>query len=192
MKPKYPVVLASASPRRAELLRSLFDEFEVLPADIEEHENIRDAKELAVALAREKAFAVAAMRPIHLVIGADTVVAIEDEFLSKPVNEDDATRMLLRLSGKSHRVCTGVCVVAPGGDRVEFVEETHVEFREITPNEIEEYVASGEPMDKAGAYAIQGGAAPFISRVQGDYNNVVGLPVEALRTRLLKHGWAEE
>lgn len=192
MKPKYPVVLASASPRRVKLLKKLFDDFEVLPADIVEHEEIRDPKELAVALASEKAYAVAELRPNSLVIGADTVVAIGDELLAKPLNVDDAIRMLSRLSGRSHRVCTGVCVVAPGRNSVEFVEETHVTFREIALDEIEQYVASGEPMDKAGAYAIQGGAANFVVGVDGDYDNVVGLPVEALRTRLLEHGWAEE
>lgn len=191
MKPKYPVVLASASPRRVELLKKLFDDFEVLPADIVEHEEIRDPKELAVALASEKAYAVADMRPNSLVIGADTVVVIGDELLGKPLNVSDAIRMLSRLSGMTHRVCTGVCVVAPNGDRVEFVEETHVTFREIAGDEIEQYVATGEPMDKAGAYAIQGGAAKFVAGVDGDYDNVVGLPIGALRASLLKHGWAE-
>jgi septum formation protein len=191
MKPKYPVVLASSSPRRVELLKKLFDDFEVLPADIEEHEQIRDPKRLAVALACEKAHAVAEMRPNSLVIGADTVVAIGDELLGKPLNVSDAIRMLSCLSGMTHRVCTGVCVVAPGGDRVDFVEETHVTFREIAGDEIEQYVATGEPMDKAGAYAIQGGAAKFVASVEGDYDNVVGLPIGALRANLLKHGWAE-
>lgn len=192
MKSKYPVVLASASPRRIELLKRLFEEFEVLPADIEEHERIHSPIDLSVALAWEKAAAIAAERPNSLVIAADTVVAVNDEFLSKPKNEEDARRMLSKLSAKTHRVVTGVCLLPPAGAQAVLADETRVTFREISEKEIEDYIATGEPMDKAGAYAIQGGAAKFVVKVEGDYDNVVGLPVEALRASLVSHGWAEE
>jgi septum formation protein len=179
------LVLASASPRRQELLRNAGIPFEVQPAHIPEDTRPGEqAKQCAERLAREKALAVAKQRPQDIVLGADTVVAIDDQILGKPVDRSDAIRMLRMLSGREHQVITGVCVVANGQPRTTS-ETTKVTMAEITEQEIIDYVASGEPMDKAGAYAIQGIASRWIPCIEGDYSNVVGLPV-ALVWRLLR------
>lgn len=188
MVPKYPVVLASASPRRVELLRELITDFEVLPADLDEDSlTVKDPWETARTLALAKAKAVALLRPDALVIGSDTVVALpsfESTIqLAKPTDEEDAKKMLAALSGKSHWVITGVALVWPEGEVVE-ADETEVTFRDLTAQEISEYVDSGEPMDKAGAYAIQGGAASFVVTTTGSLSNVIGLPVDLLRKLL--------
>jgi septum formation protein len=193
MKPKYPVVLASASPRRVELLRRLFEEFEVLPADIDEAiDEFADESpmDVAAAIAKRKVLAIRPLRENSLIIGADTIVVIDGEIHGKPRDEEDAKAMLRRLSNRAHEVIT--CIfVSYGGEEESVKEVTRVTFREMTAQEIDEYVASGEPMDKAGAYAIQGGAAKFVVDVDGDYDNVVGLPLESLRASLIRHGWAE-
>ena len=171
------LVLASASPRRQELLRNAGIAFEVQPAHIAEDSLPGEgAKECAERLAREKALAVARQRPHDSVLGADTVVVVDGEVLGKPSDAADAARMLRLLSGREHRVITGVCLVA-GGQWSVASETTSVTMSEITEKEIAGYVASGEPMDKAGAYAIQGVASRWIPRIEGDYSNVVGLPV---------------
>jgi septum formation protein len=179
------LVLASASPRRQELLRNAGIAFEVQPADIPEDplpgEN---AKSCAERLSREKALAVARLRPGDAVLGADTVVVIDDQILGKPVDGSDAARMLRMLSGRTHRVTTGVCLLA-GGECSVASETTAVTMSEISADEISGYVATGEPMDKAGAYAIQGIASRWIPRIEGDYSNVVGLPL-ALVYRVLR------
>jgi len=179
------LVLASASPRRQELLRNARIAFEVQPADIPEvplpGEN---AKGCAERLAREKALAVARLRPGDVVLGADTVVVIDDQILGKPTDASDAARMLRMLSGRAHQVITGVCLVA-GGECSVASETTSVTMSEISAEAISGYVATGEPMDKAGAYAIQGIASRWIPRIEGDYSNVVGLPV-ALVYRILE------
>ncbi len=171
------LVLASASPRRQELLHNAGIAFDVQPADISEvplpGEN---AKSCAERLAREKAMAVARLRPGDAVLGADTVVVIDDQILGKPADASDAARMLRMLSGRTHQVITGVCVVLNGHCSVAS-ETTSVTMSEISVDEINGYVASTEPMDKAGAYAIQGWASRWIPRIEGDYSNVVGLPV---------------
>ena len=178
------LVLASASPRRQELLRNAGISFEVHPADIAEDPLPREpAKECAERLAREKALAVARQRPHDCVLGADTVVVVDGELLGKPSDAADAARMLRRLSGRVHQVITGVCLVA-GGQCSVASETTSVTMSEISEKEIADYVDSGEPMDKAGAYAIQGIASRWIPRIEGDYSNVVGLPV-ALVWRML-------
>src|SRR5882757_5568439 len=178
------LVLASASPRRQELLRNAGIPFEVQPAHIPEDTRPGEqAKQCAERLAREKALAVAKQRPQDIVLGADTVVAIDGQILGKPVDRSDAIRMLRMLSGREHQVITGVCVVANGQPRTTS-EATKVTMSEITEQEITDYVAGGEPMDKAGAYAIQGIASRWIPCIEGDYSNVVGLPV-ALVWRLL-------
>ncbi len=174
-------VLASASPRRQELLRCAGIAFEVQPADIAEDPLPGEgAKDCAERLAREKALAVARRRPNlspnDVVLGADTVVVVDGLILGKPSDAADAARMLRMLSGRTHLVITGVCLVAGGVARVSS-ETTVVTVSEITDEEIADYVASGEPMDKAGAYAIQGMASRWIPRIEGDYGNVVGLPV---------------
>jgi len=179
------LVLASASPRRQELLRNAGIVFDVQPAHIPEGpvpgEQARDCAE---RLAREKAMAVAKHRPGDVVLGADTVVAMGGQILGKPVDSADAVRMLRMLSGREHQVITGVCVVANGQSSVAS-ETTAVTMSEISEKEIADYVATGEPMDKAGAYAIQGIASSWIPRIEGDYSNVVGLPV-ALVWRMVR------
>jgi septum formation protein len=179
------LVLASASPRRQELLRSAGIHFEVQPAHIPEDPLPGEgAKACAERLAREKALAVAGQRPQDCVLGADTVVVVDGQILGKPFDAADAACMLRRLSGREHQVITGVCLVASGQWSVAS-EITSVTMSEISAEEITDYVASGEPMDKAGAYAIQGIASRWIPRIEGDYSNVVGLPV-ALVWRMLR------
>lgn len=183
------LVLASASPRRQELLRNAGISFEVQPADIPEDPLPGEgAKDYAERLAMEKALAVARRRPRSdandVVLGADTVVVVDGQLLGKPTDAADAARMLRMISGREHRVITGVCLVVGGVPLVES-ETTLVTVNEITDQDIAEYVASAEPMDKAGAYAIQGLASRWIPRIEGDYSNVVGLPV-ALVFRMLR------
>src|SRR3982074_2112864 len=181
------LILASASPRRQELLRNAGIRFEVEPADIPEDPLPGEAaKVCAKRLAREKAIAVAHQRPHDVVLGADTVVVVDGQLLGKPSDAADAARMLRMLSGREHQVITGVCLVISGQPSVAS-ETTLVTVSEITDKEIADYGASGEPMDKAGAYAIQGTASRWIPRIEGDYSNVVGLPV-ALVYRMLRQG----
>jgi len=183
------LVLASASPRRQKLLRSAGITFEVQPADIPEDPLPGEAaKECAERLAREKALAVARQRPQDCVLGADTVVVVNGEILGKPCDAADAARMLRRLSGREHQVITGVCLAVSSQCSVAS-ETTSVTMSEISEKEISDYIASGEPMDKAGAYAIQGIASRWIPRIEGDYSNVVGLPV-ALVWRMLRQSRA--
>jgi septum formation protein len=179
------LVLASASPRRQELLRNAGIPFEVQPAHIPEDPLPGEgARECAERLAREKALAIACQRPADAVLGADTVVVIDGQILNKPLDAADAARMLRLLSGREHQVITGVCFVV-GGQWSVASETTSVRMAEISEQEIADYVASGEPMDKAGAYAIQGIASRWIPRIEGDYSNVVGLPV-ALVWRMVR------
>jgi len=173
-------ILASNSPRRRELLENVGFEFDVVPSTVPEEVLPGEAPETFVRrLAVAKASQVAACAPRgSVVLGADTAVVVNGEILGKPLDADDAARMLRRLSGRSHRVLTGVCVVeAP--DRIHGVEHasTEVWFRDVSEQEIRAYASSGEPMDKAGAYAIQGIASRFVTRIDGSYSNVVGLPL---------------
>ncbi len=182
------LILASASARRQELLRSAGFEFEVSPSKVTESVQPGEgAEDYARRVAREKALEVAASSSTDtLVLAADTVVDSNGQLLGKPVSPDDASRMLRQLSGHAHRVVTGVCLVhAP--NRIEALdhETTFVTFRKLDEDEISEYVRSGEPFGKAGAYAIQGLASKFVTRISGCYFNVVGLPV-ALIYDLLK------
>lgn len=190
------LILASASPRRRELLIQAGFQFEVQAAPIsEEVQADEDGIQYATRLAREKAEAVFALRqadPISpgqlLVLGADTVVVCEGELLGKPTDAADAQRMLRKLSGQTHQVITGVALIcgtrSPAKTEVA-AELTHVVMQTLSDAEISTYVATGEPMDKAGAYAIQGYAARWIPRIQGCYFNVVGLPL-ALVSSLLE------
>ena len=184
------LVLASGSPRRQELLRSAGISFEVQPADIPENALPGEAaKDCAERLARDKALAVASQRPHDFILGADTVVVVDGQILGKPTDAADAARMLRLLSGREHQVITGVCLVVSAQPSVAS-ETTLVTVSEITEKDIAGYVASGEPMDKAGAYAIQGLASRWIPRIEGDYSNVVGLPV-ALVLRMLRERASE-
>ena len=179
------LVLASASPRRQELLRNAGISFEVQPADIPEDPLPGEGPQAcAERLAREKALVVARRRPHDTVLGADTVVVVEGEILGKPADAADAARMLRKLAGRRHQVITGGCLVVSGQWSVAS-ETTSVTMAEIPEQEIADYVATAEPMDKAGAYAIQGLASRWIPRIEGDYSNVVGLPI-ALVWRMLK------
>lgn len=203
------LILASASPRRQELLRNAGIPFIVQPADIDEtpkpNESPRDCAE---RLAREKALAVFQSQPQNYVLGADTIVVIDNMILGKPRDADDAARMLRLLSGRTHAVITGVCLVSPSASYQPPVagktetklatgnsqlataasEITLVTMDEISDDEIRDYIATGEPMDKAGAYAIQGIASRWIPRIEGDYSNVVGLPVALVYAMLKKRG----
>src|SRR6202165_1435941 len=182
------LVLASASPRRKELLRSAGIRFEVQPAHIPEDPLPGEAaKDCAERLAREKALAVARQRPHDVVLGADTVVVVAGQLLGKPSDAADAARMLRMLSGRAHQVITGVCLVVSAQPSVAS-KTTLVTGSEITDKETADYVASGEPMDKAGAYAIQGIASRWIPRIEGDYSNVVGLPVALVYSMLRRAG----
>jgi septum formation protein len=183
----YSLVLASGSPRRRELLAQAGFHFEVqVSSVVESRRPDEDAIRFATRLAREKAEDVFARRaPGVVVLGADTVVVCDGEVMGKPADAADATRMLLRLSGRTHQVVTGVAVVWQEGSAEVAAELTHVTMRTISPQEVAEYVAGGEPMDKAGAYAIQGHAGRWIPRINGCYFNVVGLPL-ALVTSLLE------
>ena len=178
------LILASASPRRAELLRAAGFEFDVVPADVDERPQPGEQPDAYVCrVALDKARAVAACLPDAVVLAADTCVVVDGLILGKPADGDDAARMLRMLSGRSHVVLTGVAVIGPAGSRVE-ASSSHVVVAGLSSVEIAWYVASGEPADKAGAYAIQGLASRFVEAVDGSYSNVVGLPV-ALVYRLL-------
>jgi septum formation protein len=182
----YPLVLASGSPRRRELLAQAGYRFEIQVSSVAESRRPdEDAIRFATRLAREKAENVFARHaPGVVVLGADTVVVCDGEVMGKPVDAADATRMLLRLSGRTHQVVTGVALVWSEASAQVAAELTHVTMRTISPQEVSDYVAGGEPMDKAGAYAIQGYAGRWIPRINGCYFNVVGLPL-ALVTSLL-------
>jgi len=170
------VILASQSPRRRELLGLLKLPFTVCVADIDETMDPKKAAFDEVArLSLEKALAIP-RKPDDVVIAADTIVVLDAQVLGKPRDAQDAERMLKALSGRTHQVMTGLAVVR--GEEQEVVTEvTTVHFRPLSDEEIHRYIESGEPMDKAGSYGIQGGAAAFVSRIEGDYFNVVGLPV---------------
>lgn len=172
------LVLASGSPRRRELLGRFGKPFKVIPARGEEHAPAGlTPAETVMALAEQKAREVAALcADTAVVLGADTVVELDGVLLGKPRSEEEAFAMLSSLSGRSHRVFTGLCVIR--GDRVlTDCEETAVHFRAMTPEEIRAYIATGEPMDKAGAYGCQGVGALFVEKLEGDFYNVMGLPL---------------
>ena len=180
------LILASGSPRRREILEQVGVEFEVRKSDVEEVITKTDPAEIVMELSAQKAKDVYDKLECpqeYLVLGSDTVVAFEGKILGKPADEQGAYEMLRMLSGRKHSVFTGVTLVSD--DRFDsFYEETLVEFYEMSDEEILNYIKSGEPMDKAGAYGIQGKAAAFIRGIEGDYYNVVGLPVAKVLHRL--------
>ena len=191
------LVLASASPRRKEILEAAGIAFEVLPAPVPEQQRRGEsAEEFVIRMAIEKAVAARALVPppcLLPVLGADTVVVLGQRTLGKPASREQARRMLRLLSGKQHQVLTGLCLLYPAKDsgrkgkatRDVRVATTTVKFRRLSQEEIEQYLATGEPFDKAGAYAIQGRACQFVEWIHGCYFNVVGLPV-ALLARMLQ------
>lgn len=211
------LVLASASPRRRELLSQIGLEFTVIPSTKEENAKTTEAGALVQELSRQKAVDIweqlsgdqgqnpdadqeqiseetqepnlnGKRQPELLVIGADTVVCCEGKILGKPHSREAAAEMLTALQGRSHEVYTGVTLYSQS-ETVTFFECTQVEFYPMTEVEISEYIDSKEPMDKAGAYGIQGLGARFVKGIRGDYNNVVGLPVGRLYQELKSHGW---
>lgn len=183
------IILASKSPRRQELLKLLGLEFTVHTADIDEHMDPSLPPEQEVArVSAEKARAVAKdCAEEDIIISADTIVVIDGQILGKPKSEADAIRMLNLLSGRRHEVMTGLTVLSGGQSQTQVVR-TGIEFRRLTDREIDAYVATGEPMDKAGAYGIQGRASIFVSHLDGDYFCVMGLPVCTLTQMLRERG----
>jgi septum formation protein len=181
-----PLILASSSPRRSELLRSLGFDFSVIPSDATEiHTEQLTVTEISQLNAYRKARAVAKKFPDALVLGADTLVALETTLLGKPSNLEDAYRMLKQLQGRTHRVVTGVCLLHLRGHRQKlFADATDVTFRPLGVRDIRDYLAHINPLDKAGAYAIQEGGDKIVAAISGSFSNVVGLPVERLRTEL--------
>jgi septum formation protein len=178
-------ILASASPRRQQLLKLLLSQFDVVPSDVEETPRPAESPLSVVQrLAKEKATAVQRLHPTAAIISADTVVVCNQEILGKPSSPEEARHMLQKLSGRTHQVLTGVCLLHGETCRVQ-VSSTGVQFYPLSEAEIDTYVKSGEPLDKAGAYGIQGLGARFIEKIDGCYFNVVGLPV-SLVYRMLK------
>ncbi|MCD8096463.1 MAG: Maf family protein [Lachnospiraceae bacterium] len=183
------IILASGSPRRRELLTQIGVSFEVHKAEGEEKLTTDVPQEVVRELSMQKAREVAGKVSGDLYIGADTVVAVDGQILGKPKDEEDAVRMLRLLQGRAHDVATGVAVIfTDGQEPLSFAETTRVHVFPMTEEEICAYVQSGEPMDKAGAYGIQGLFAAYVSGIEGDYNNVVGLPVGRLYQELRVRG----
>ncbi len=187
MELREPMVLASASPRRQELLGFYGIPFEVIPSGADE-DAAGDGREQVRELARRKCRDVAARCPGRLVLAADTLVCVDEQVLGKPHDEEDALRMLRLLSGRSHQVHTGVCIICPDGTLTDSVATTQVTFLPVADELLRRYIATGEPMDKAGAYAIQGRAGAFISSIEGSPTNVIGLPLEVLTELFCKLG----
>ena len=184
------IVLASASPRRRELLPALGVPFEVVPANVDESDEDRDATRLARALARRKARAVADTRPGDTVIGADTIVVLGDRQLGKPGDHAEARAMLEALRGRTHHVVTGVAVIGAGGEAAETVS-TAVSMRDYLDDEVAQYIARGEPFDKAGGYAVQDAEFAPATAVDGCRCAVIGLPLWTLRRLLREVGDVE-
>ena len=183
-----PIVLASGSPRRKQLLEMLRIPFRVIAPDVDEHVLPGERPDAYVTrLSRAKAQAVVALAANDVVLAADTTVVLENEILGKPVSPDDAVRMLERLQGRTHQVLTSVAV-AENGRLEQALDVSRVTFRPNDRRLLEEYVATGEPLDKAGAYAIQGLGAPLIERVEGDFFGVMGLPLRLALDLLAKFG----
>jgi septum formation protein len=192
------LILASSSPRRAEVLRNAGFVFEVRPADVDEtrlpHESAENyVRRVAQAKARAISEPARAAAERAIVIAADTTVVAEGQILAKPEDAADARRMLSLFNGKTHEVLTALCVInVPAAKEALHVEKTRVEFLKMSKEEIESYIQTGEPFDKAGAYGIQGIAGRFATRIDGCYFNVLGLPLSRLWTTLQSLGWKED
>ena len=183
-KQNFRLILASGSPRRRELLSAMGFSFEIIVPDVDEHVS-GHARDVVAILSRRKAEAIAREETYGIVIASDTLVSLDGNALGKPEDESDAHRMLSALSGRTHEVFTGVTIInaATGKSETRSVR-TGVRFREITDEEIWDYIRTGEPMDKAGAYGIQGGAGKFVDGYEGSYENVIGFPVDDIREML--------
>lgn len=185
---KNRVILASKSPRRIELLKEVISDFEVIPSSADEiFQSDLSPKANVIAIACAKARAVSKNHPGHFVIGADTIVVLDDEIIGKPKDAPDARNILKRLSGKRHQVITGVVVVHTSSMKDAGVSDVNI--RVLNDDEIARYVETGEPMDKAGAYAIQGKGAFMVDSYSGSYSNIVGLPLDIVKTLLEQAGY---
>ena len=184
------LILASRSPRRSELLRSLHVDFEVSPSKVEE---ITDPKlspeQNAIHIARNKALWVSQHNPGCFVLGADTMVVLGEEIIGQPADAEDAFHILSKLKGKQHRVITGVIVVTPESEEYTTAVVSTVSLKPVSEKEIRDYIATGEPLDKAGAYAIQGEGSFLVESWEGSWSNIVGLPLEALTNLLEQAGY---
>lgn len=180
------IILASASPRRKEILELADLKFDIMPSDAQEITTKTAPNEVVMELASIKAKDIyKKSEKQSMIVGADTVVAYQGQILGKPTDEADAKRMLTMLSGQTHEVYTGVCIIEDGKTET-FYEETKVTFYEISDEQIDHYIKTGEPMDKAGSYGIQGKAAVFIKGIEGDYYNVVGFPIARFLQEITK------
>jgi septum formation protein len=186
--PKNQVILASRSPRRMELLKEIIPDFEVIPSSVEEiFQSELSPRDNAIAVACAKALDVSKSFPGHFIIGADTIVVLNNEIIGKPRDADDACNILKRLSGKRHQVITGVVVIHT--EMIKDAGVSDVNIRVLNDDEIARYVETGEPMDKAGAYAIQGKGAFMVDSYSGSYSNIVGLPLSTVKTLLTEAGY---
>jgi len=184
-----PVILASQSPRRVELLKTIIKNFQVIPSNIDETcKSNLSPEENAVFLSRKKAAWVSKDHPHSLVIGADTLVVLENKIIGKPVDTEDACQILYRLSGREHKVITGVAIIH--SKTISSFSISRVRIKHLTQSEIISYVDSGEPMGKAGAYAIQGQGSFLVESYEGSYSNIVGLPVDMLKILLKKFNFS--
>lgn len=181
------IILASASPRRKEILELADLKFDIMPSNAQEITTKTAPNEVVMELASIKAKDIYNKKSEKqsMIVGADTVVAYQGQILGKPTDEADAKRMLTMLSGQTHEVYTGVCIIEDGKTKT-FYEETKVTFYEISDEQIDHYIKTGEPMDKAGSYGIQGKAAVFIKGIEGDYYNVVGFPIARFLQEITK------
>ncbi len=183
-KQNFRLILASGSPRRRELLSKMGYEFEIQVPDVDENVSGK-AKDIVAILSHRKAMAVAENNTSGIIIASDTLVSLNGEVLGKPADEADAFRMLKTLSGNTHEVFTGVTIIDAASAKCETRSiRTGVCFRELSDQEIRDYIAGGEPMDKAGAYGIQGGAGKFVEKLDGSYENVIGFPVDDVQDML--------
>ncbi|MFH1542587.1 MAG: Maf family protein [bacterium] len=176
------IILASASPRRKELLKKIINDFQIIESGVDESTILAESpQEFAEKAAQAKAQAVVKRNPDSIVIGADTIVVLKGRILGKPKDKQEAISMLTSLAGRTHEVMTGIAVVFPGGKTASDVAITKVTMKNVSDETIMDYVATGKPLDKAGAYGIQEIEEAFIDSIEGDYDNVVGLPVLLLQ-----------
>lgn len=188
---RQPLILASSSPRRRELLSRVGLPYEIFVPDVDESCAL-PADQAVLELSRRKAHAVSALHPRRYTLAADTLVSVDGQILGKPADVPDARRMLHLLSGRTHDVFTGVTLISTSGDIFSGLDSSRVTFSSMTDADIDAYIATGEPMDKAGAYAVQGAASFWIHRLEGSPSGVIGLPLDLVRRLLLQSGYFNE